>query len=66
MDKYLRLQIDALLELLANSWFKRTWVVQEFVVARQVMVHYGKQSFDWEKLKILAEIIEDEEVPVAA
>jgi hypothetical protein len=66
MDKYLRLQIDALLELLANSWFERTWVVQEFVVARQVMVHYGKQSFDWEKLKLLAEIIQDEEVPEAA
>lgn len=66
MDKQLRRRIDALLELLANSWFERTWVVQEFVVAREVMVHYGTWIFDWEKLKLLAEILEDEDVPEAA
>jgi hypothetical protein len=65
-DKWLRARIDSLLELLSNDWFERAWVIQEFVTARNVMVNYGKYSFDWAKFTLLAEMIEDEEVPEVA
>ncbi|KAK5087247.1 hypothetical protein LTR70_007385 [Exophiala xenobiotica] len=65
-DKWVRARIDSLLELLSNEWFERTWVIQEFVTARHVVVNYGKHSFNWTKFTLLAQMIEDEEVPEVA
>jgi hypothetical protein len=65
-DRWLRARIDSLLELLSNEWFERAWVIQEFVTARDIIVHYGKHTFDWNKLTVLAQMIADEEVPEVA
>lgn len=37
--------IEALLEL---SYWRRIWIVQEFVLARTVQIHCGSHSIDWE------------------
>lgn len=65
-DKWLRARIDALLDLLSNEWFERAWVIQEFVMAREVVVNYGKHSFDWDQFIILAQMIGDEDIPEVA
>ncbi|KAF2036600.1 hypothetical protein EK21DRAFT_83553 [Setomelanomma holmii] len=65
-DKWLRARIDSILELFANEWFEKVWVVQEFVTARRVVVNYGKHSFDWRQLAILTQMVVDEEVPEVA
>ena len=34
-------------DIINRSWFHRTWVIQEAAVAREVMMHCGKQQFAW-------------------
>ena len=43
-------EIDELVTLLAQPWFTRTWVVQGVVLARKVVVEYGKHSIDWDDI----------------
>lgn len=62
-DRWLRARIDSLLDLFANEWFERAWTIQEYLMARQVVVKYGKQTFDWNQFVLLAQMIGDEEVP---
>lgn len=38
---------QAVVELLERTWFTRSWVVQEFVLAREVIVLCGNLIFDW-------------------
>ncbi|EGR46293.1 uncharacterized protein TRIREDRAFT_123278, partial [Trichoderma reesei QM6a] len=33
--------------LLERSWFKRSWIIQEVVLAKDVWVHYGTASIHW-------------------
>jgi len=57
-DLYLRTRIKALHELLQHPWFRRVWVVQEVVAAKEVTVCYGQQLIPWttfyEKTKALS------------
>lgn len=46
-DLYLRARVRALHDLLQHPWFRRVWVVQEVVVAKQVTVCYGRHSIPW-------------------
>ena len=34
-------------DIINRSWFHRTWVIQEAAVAREVIMHCGKQQFAW-------------------
>jgi hypothetical protein len=43
-------EIGELVTLLARPWFTRTWVVQEVVLARKVVVEYGNNSIDWDDI----------------
>lgn len=65
-DKWLRARIDSIIELFANEWFERAWVIQEFVSAREVVVNYGRHSLDWSKFAMLAQMIADEDIPEVA
>jgi hypothetical protein len=57
-DIYLRARVKALQDLLQHPWFRRIWVVQEFVVAQQVTICHGRQSIPWQEfydsLKVLS------------
>jgi hypothetical protein len=46
-DIYLRARIRALRDLAYHPWFRRVWVVQEVVVARQVTVCYSRHGVPW-------------------
>lgn len=55
-DKWLSARIDALLDLVNNTWFTRVWVIQEFIAARYVVLHYGNDSILWQDLKTFIEM----------
>jgi hypothetical protein len=38
----------ALAQLLDNPWFQRIWIVQEVGLAREIYLHYGHRSIDWD------------------
>ncbi|PTB62714.1 hypothetical protein BBK36DRAFT_1097415, partial [Trichoderma citrinoviride] len=47
--------------LLERSWFKRRWIIQEVVLAKNVWVHYGKTSIHWDVFELaLAELFEND------
>jgi Heterokaryon incompatibility protein (HET) len=43
-------EVDGLRELIARSWFRRIWVLQEFVLAREAHFVLGPYTFPAEKL----------------
>lgn len=43
----------ALTELLQRDYWNRMWVFQEIVLAREAVVHCGKQQFPWSNLRWL-------------
>jgi hypothetical protein len=43
-------QWKALAQLLRNPWFQRIWIVQEVGLAREIYLHHGHQSIDWDVL----------------
>jgi Heterokaryon incompatibility protein (HET) len=45
--------LRALGELLARPWFQRTWVIQEFVVARDVEMFVGRRKFEWQNFILM-------------
>jgi hypothetical protein len=51
---------EAVILLCRHSWFTRVWVVQEFVVGKQVECRVGTQSFPAEKLKLAVQYLTDE------
>ncbi|TFB00853.1 hypothetical protein CCMA1212_007545 [Trichoderma ghanense] len=38
--------------LLERSWFKRRWIIQEVVLAKDVWVHYGTMSIHWDAFEL--------------
>ncbi|KAK2616075.1 hypothetical protein N8I77_002784 [Diaporthe amygdali] len=43
-------QFQAVLDLIRRSWFERTWVLQEVVLAKDVEILCGSQRFTWMEL----------------
>ena len=43
---------NAFQEFWRRSWFRRVWVIQEFVFARDVKFLYGEYELDWKVLKV--------------
>lgn len=41
---FLRQDLDSLTEIFSRPWWRRVWVIQEFVLARAAIVHCGKAS----------------------
>ncbi|RFU76007.1 het-domain-containing [Trichoderma arundinaceum] len=47
--------------LLQRSWFKRRWIIQEVVLAKDVWVHYGATSIHWNAFELaLVELFEND------
>lgn len=44
----------AAIDLLTNEYFKRTWIIQEIVLGKQVELFFGGYYFPWEACFILA------------
>ena len=44
-------------------WFSRAWVVQELLLAREIVIRCGSITLDWEMLKKLADTAVDAGVP---
>jgi hypothetical protein len=36
-------------------WFSRAWIVQEFLLAREIIILCGEQNLDWEVLSLLSQ-----------
>ncbi|KAL1646498.1 hypothetical protein SLS61_007860 [Didymella pomorum] len=58
-DKPQLAEIRATRELFDSPWFKRTWVVQETIMAREVMFHYGTDSIPGWVMYAGLEIVRD-------
>ncbi|KAF2179283.1 hypothetical protein K469DRAFT_674493, partial [Zopfia rhizophila CBS 207.26] len=56
-DKWLSARIDGLLDLINNQWFRRIWIVQEFVAGYHIVVHYGGSCIPWEDIIRLHHIV---------
>ena len=50
-EQHLKVLITAFFDMIRNPWFQRKWVVADFVLAREVNLHYGKNVLPW---KIMA------------
>ena len=49
-----------LAEFLSRPWFKRRWIIQEIVLAREVFVHCGDMHLPWEMFELaVAELFEN-------
>ncbi|KAM0263917.1 hypothetical protein ACHAQJ_000952 [Trichoderma viride] len=47
--------------LLQRSWFRRRWIIQEVVLAKDVWVHYGATSIHWNTFELaLVELFEND------
>jgi len=44
---------DQVWDFLRRPWFSRAWVVQEFVLARDVLCLCGRRAFDWRSIMAL-------------
>ena len=44
----------ALGQIYSQSWFTRLWVLQEVVLAKQIVVAHGKRRIEWDALTLLA------------
>lgn len=42
---------EAFVQLLQRPWWKRVWVLQEFVLAKEVMFFCGSRSIEWKYLQ---------------
>jgi hypothetical protein len=50
-----------IISLLQRSWFKRRWIIQEVVLAKDVWVHYGAKSIPWNAFELaLNELFEND------
>ncbi|KAL7934749.1 heterokaryon incompatibility domain-containing protein [Trichoderma chlorosporum] len=54
-------QPPAITSLFQRSWFKRRWIIQEVVLAKDVWVHYGTTSIPWSTFELaLIELFEND------
>ncbi|KAH7386548.1 heterokaryon incompatibility protein-domain-containing protein [Cadophora sp. MPI-SDFR-AT-0126] len=53
-------QWDALVAFFANPWFRRVWIIQEAVFARDLIVFYGDICLDWRYLAQAVNVIYDQ------
>ena len=49
-EQQLKVLITAFLDMIRNPWFQRKWVVQDFVFAKELNIHYGKDVLPWETM----------------
>ncbi|KAL2875866.1 hypothetical protein SGCOL_008861 [Colletotrichum sp. CLE4] len=54
-----RLDWGLLADLLNRSWFKRTWIIQEVVNSREVMVHLGPMQIPWHFMAVVILALSD-------
>ncbi|KAF4778821.1 hypothetical protein HER10_EVM0010933 [Colletotrichum scovillei] len=54
-----RLEWGLLADLLNRSWFKRTWIIQEVVNSREVIVHLGTIQVPWHFLAIVIDAMSE-------
>lgn len=47
-EQRLKVLITAFFDMIRNPWFQRKWVVADFVLAKRVNLHYGKDVLPWE------------------
>ena len=47
-EQQLKVLITAFLDMIRNPWFQRKWVIADFVFAKEVNIHYGKDVLPWE------------------
>ena len=50
---------EALVALVNRPYFMRMWIVQEIILARQIIMYCGYRSVLWSKLSILLDCIKD-------
>ncbi|KAL2065232.1 hypothetical protein VTL71DRAFT_2901 [Oculimacula yallundae] len=50
-------QWDALVAFFANPWFRRVWIVQEAVFAKDLIIFYGDICLDWRHLARAVNVI---------
>ena len=43
----LEVLITAFFDMIRNPWFRRKWVIADFVLAKEVNLHYGKDVLPW-------------------
>ena len=53
-------QWDALVAFFANPWFRRVWIVQEAVFAKELIVFYGDICLDWKYVAQAVNVIYDQ------
>ena len=46
----LRVLITAFCDMLRSRWFQRKWAIADFVLAKEVNLHYGKDVLPWETM----------------
>ena len=46
-EQQLKVLITAFFDMIRNPWFQRKWVVADFVLAKRVNLHYGKDALPW-------------------
>ena len=49
-EQQLKVLITAFLDMIRNPWFQRKWNIQDFVFAKDVNIHYGKDVLPWETM----------------
>ena len=49
-EQQLKVLITAFLDMIRNPWFQKKWVIQDFVFAKEVNIHYGKDVLPWETM----------------
>lgn len=45
--------------LFSLPWFRRKWIIQEIVFAREALIFCGVQSIQWERLRRVSEVLPD-------
>ena len=53
-EQQLKVLIMAFFDMIRNPWFQRKWIIADFVFAKEVNLHYGKDVLPW---KIMAEAV---------
>ena len=46
-EEQLKVLITAFFDMIRNPWFQRKWVIADFVLAKTVNLHYGKDVLPW-------------------
>ncbi len=54
-EQQLKVLITAFFDMIRNPWFQRKWIIADFVFAKEVNLHYGKDVLPW---KVMAEAVD--------